>query len=187
MTAHARPSTTNLPAALAVGAALVGTVVLANWLVTRYGTIPVGFGQRAPAAVLAAGLAFTLRDVLHELAGVAAVLVAIVAGAVLSLLVGADGTIPGGLVAVAVASGLAFLLSELTDLLVYAPMRRRGWLRAVALSGAVGLVVDSVLFLWLAFGSLAFLPGQIIGKAGVLGLTVLAVAPLRARLAPSPA
>jgi uncharacterized PurR-regulated membrane protein YhhQ (DUF165 family) len=28
----------------------------------------------------------------------------------------------------------------------------------------VGLVADSVLFLWLAFGSLEFLAGQIVGK-----------------------
>jgi len=37
----------------------------------------------------------------------------------------------------------------------------------------VGVIVDSALFLWLAFGSLEFLAGQIVGK---LWMTDLAVA-----------
>ncbi|HWT07685.1 MAG TPA: VUT family protein, partial [Roseomonas sp.] len=40
-----------------------------------------------------------------------------------------------------------------------------GLVLAVAASGAVGLLVDSVAFLWLAFGSLDFLAGQVVGKA----------------------
>jgi uncharacterized PurR-regulated membrane protein YhhQ (DUF165 family) len=56
---------------------------------------------------------------------------------------------------------------------VYAPLRQRTWLGAVVASNTVGVVADSALFLWLAFGSLAFLPGQIVGK---LWTTALAVA-----------
>jgi uncharacterized PurR-regulated membrane protein YhhQ (DUF165 family) len=56
---------------------------------------------------------------------------------------------------------------------VYTPLRRRGWLAAVAASNIVGLLADSVLFLWLAFGSLDYLVGQLAGK---LWMTVLAVA-----------
>tara|TARA_Y100000310_G_C20620388_1_gene782963 strand:- start:915 stop:1094 length:180 start_codon:yes stop_codon:yes gene_type:complete len=40
-------------------------------------------------------------------------------------------------------------------------------------SNGVGMVADSALFLWLAFGSLAFIEGQVIGK---LYMTALAVA-----------
>ena len=36
----------------------------------------------------------------------------------------------------------------------------------------MGTLVDSALFLWLAFGSLAFLSGQVVGK---LWMTALAV------------
>ena len=39
-------------------------------------------------------------------------------------------------------------------------------------SSLVGLVVDSMVFLWLAFGSLDFLPGQIIGKAWMVLLAL---------------
>ena len=35
---------------------------------------------------------------------------------------------------------------------------------AVLASSVVGLVIDSVLFLWLAFGSLDYVAGQIVGK-----------------------
>src|SRR6266511_3015013 len=73
----------------------------------------------------------------------------------------------------ALASGSAFLFSELLDFAVYTPLRRRSWLGAVAASNAVGLVADSALFLTLAFGSLDFLAGQIVGKAE---MTLLAVA-----------
>jgi uncharacterized PurR-regulated membrane protein YhhQ (DUF165 family) len=83
-------------------------------------------------------------------------------------------------VSLALASGIAFLASELADLSVYEPLRRRGWWQAVAASNVVGLVVDSALFLWLAFGSLAFFWGQAVGKATmtVVALVVLALARL---------
>ena len=67
--------------------------------------------------------------------------------------------------AFALASGVAFLVSELADLAVYTPLERRSWIGAVALSNTVGLVVDSMLFLALAFGSQEFLAGQVVGKA----------------------
>ena len=73
----------------------------------------------------------------------------------------------------ALASGVAFGVSELVDLAVYTPLRERGLLRAVAASNAVGLVADSALFLWLAFGSLDLLAGQVLGK---VWMTVVAVA-----------
>jgi uncharacterized PurR-regulated membrane protein YhhQ (DUF165 family) len=68
---------------------------------------------------------------------------------------------------------VAFLLSELADYAVYTPLREKNWLSAVALSNTVGLVVDSVIFLSLAFGSLEFLPGQVVGKAWMTGAAVV--------------
>jgi queuosine precursor transporter len=67
------------------------------------------------------------------------------------------------------------------DLAVYTPLARRGLLIAVVASGVVGLVVDSVVFLWLAFGSLEFLLGQIVGKAWMVLLSIPFVAWLRRR------
>lgn len=153
-------------------AAFVATVWAANYALNRWGAVSVGFGYSAPAGVFFAGVAFTLRDVTHRTLGRAVVIGAVLAGALLSYLI-SDGTIPGGHVSIAVASGLAFLLSEMFDLAVYEPVRKHGWLPAVALSNTVGLVVDSAVFLWLAFGSLSFFWGQVIGKAW---MTVAAIA-----------
>ena len=146
--------------------AYIGTIFAANWALVTFGLVPVGFGLLAPAGVYFAGLAFTFRDLTQDGLGRAWTFGAIVVGAGLSALVSPQ---------FALASGTAFLLSETADLLVYTPLRERHWLGAVALSNTVGLVVDSALFLALAFGSLAFLPGQVVGK---LWMTALAVGAL---------
>jgi len=76
---------------------------------------------------------------------------------------------------------VAFLLSEVVDMAIYTPLARRGLVLAVALSGVAGLVVDSVVFLWLAFGSLDFLAGQVIGKAWMVLLALPVIAALKRR------
>ena len=82
----------------------VGTVFAANWAITEYGFVPVGFNLEAPAGVYFAGLALLLRDLISRFGGRWLVLVAIVVGAACSWLV-ADGR-------VALASGVAFLVSS---------------------------------------------------------------------------
>lgn len=52
---------------------------------------------------------------------------------------------------------------------------------ATLASNTVGLVADSIVFLFLAFGSLQFIEGQIIGKAWMTLLALPAVAYLRRR------
>ena len=76
---------------------------------------------------------------------------------------------------------VAFLLSEFADLAVYTPLARRRLITAVVLSSMAGLVVDSVVFLWLAFGSLDFLAGQVVGKAWMVLLSIPFVHYLRRR------
>lgn len=158
---------------LSLLAALVATVVGANWALSTFGFISVGFGLSAPAGVLFAGLAFGLRDSLHEAGGRRWVFLAIGAGAALSLLVNP---------VFATASAAAFLLSETADFLVYSPLRNRNWVGAVVISNLVGSVLDSVVFLALAFGSLDFITGQVVGKAymTILALPIVWLARRRA-------
>lgn len=144
--------------------AYILTIFCANWAIHTFGVVPIGFGLMTTAGTYFAGLAFTFRDLTQEALGRGATFGAILAGAFLSALVSPQ---------FAIASGLAFLVSETCDFLVYTPLRERHWLTAVALSNTVGLAVDSALFLWLAFGSFQFLAGQIVGKAE---MTLLAVA-----------
>jgi len=114
-----------------------------------------------------------LRDLVQRRLGVVASSLAILAGAALSALLA-----PPALV---IASAVAFLLSEFADLGVYTPLARRGLVLAVIASGVAGLVVDSIVFLWLAFGSLDFLSGQVVGKAWMVLLSIPLVAWLRRR------
>ena len=165
--------------------ALIGfglCIPAANWLIGNVGTfcvpngpclVPVAPGLMAPSGVLMIGLALVLRDVVQRRLGIGYAAAAVLAGAALSGFVA-----PPALV---VASAVAFLLSEFADLAVFTPLQKRGLVLAVAASGAVGLVVDSVVFLWLAFGSLDFLAGQVVGKAWMVVLSLPLVAMLRRR------
>lgn len=146
---------------LGVAAALVyiGVVVLANVLSSRYGMVGVWFGLTASAGTYAAGAALGLRDLVQDGLGRWGVLGVIAIGSALSFWL-ADASI-------ATASLAAFTASELCDLLVYTPLRSRGWGRAVVLSNIVGAVVDTYVFLALApFGPVTFkaMEGQLVGK-----------------------
>ncbi|MGA0597044.1 VUT family protein [Enterovirga sp. CN4-39] len=160
----------------------VATIPAANWLIGHVGTfcvpngpclIPVAPGIHAPSGVLMVGLALVLRDLLQRRLGLFAGVAAILIGAVLSALVAPP--------AIVVASTTAFLLSELADFFVYTPLQRRRFVTAVVASSVVGLAVDSAVFLYLAFGSLDFLPGQILGKLWMVALTIPAVQWIRRR------
>jgi len=158
------------------------TIPAANWMIGHVGTVctgngpclvPVAPGILAPSGVLMIGAALVLRDLVQRRLGVEFGLGAIIAGAAISA-----GIAPPSLV---FASAAAFLLSEFADFVVYTPLARRRLVLAVVASSAAGLVVDSIVFLWLAFGSLEFLPGQIVGKAWMVLLAIPLVAYLRRR------
>ena len=158
------------------------TIPAANWLIGHVGTVcqpagpclvPVAPGLMAPSGVIMAGAALVLRDLVQRRLGASTSSLAILAGAVLSAMLA-----PPALV---IASAAAFLFSEFADLAIYTPLVRRGLIVAVVASSVVGLVVDSIVFLWLAFGSLDFLLGQIVGKAWMVLLSIPFVAWLRRR------
>ncbi len=154
----------------------------ANWLIGNVGTvcvpagpclIPVAPGLMAPSGVLMVGLALVLRDMVQRRLGLGLAGAAVLAGAALSALLA-----PPSLV---VASAAAFLVSEAADLAVYTPLQRRGLVLAVVLSSVAGLVLDSLVFLLLAFGSLDFLAGQVVGKLWMVLASLPLVAWLRRR------
>jgi uncharacterized PurR-regulated membrane protein YhhQ (DUF165 family) len=163
-------------------ALFVATIPAANWLIGNIGTvcppgepclIPVAPGMMAPSGVLMVGLALVLRDLVQRRLGLLAGLVAILIGAALSAWIAPK--------AVVLASAAAFLLSELADFFVYTPLQRRRFVTAVVASSVVGLAVDSAVFLYLAFGSLDFLPGQILGKLWMVLITIPVVQWIRRR------
>ncbi len=158
------------------------TIPAANWMIGHVGTvcaadgpclIPVAPGLMAPSGVLMIGAALVLRDLVQRRLGVEFGIAAIIAGAGISAVIA-----PPSLVT---ASTAAFLLSELADFAVYTPLARRRLVTAVVASSLVGLVFDSIIFLWLAFGSLEFLVGQVVGKSWMVLFAIPLVAYLRRR------
>ena len=145
-----------------------GSIVAANWLILHVGSVvlpdgthlvPVGFGLLAPSGSFAAGATFVARDVVQRAAGRRWAIIAVVAGTILSVVVSPR---------LALASGSAFLFSELVDFAVDTPLQERRFVLAVVLSGLVGSVVDSVLFLSLAGIPLAAaLPGLLLAKVWI--------------------
>lgn len=142
------------------------TIPTANWMISNVGTqlfpdgphtIPVGLGFNAPSGVLMIGLALVSRDIIQRYAGKKYALAAIAIGVAISFAI-ADP-------AIATASAVAFLLGELADFSIYTPLERRNIVLAVVASGIIGGIVDSLVFLQIAFGSTMFWQGQVIGKA----------------------
>jgi uncharacterized PurR-regulated membrane protein YhhQ (DUF165 family) len=158
------------------------TIPAANWLIGNIGTecvpngpclIPVGFGLMAPSGVLMVGAGLVLRDIVHERLGLWWAVAAIVIGAVLSAFLAAPSLV--------VASTLAFLLAEAADLAVYAPLRKRRIVWAVLLSGMVGAVIDSAVFLQVAFGSIDLIAGQVVGKLWMSAAGAVVLLAVRSR------
>jgi hypothetical protein len=136
-------------------AAYVGCIVAANWAIHKFGFVPVGFGLLAPAGTYFAGAVFVARDAVQLTLGRWWALVAIVVGAGLSF-----ATSPS----LAIASGTAFLVGELVDWSIFTPLRRRHVVAGYLIGNTWGLLVDSWLFLYLAFGSVAHWQGLALGK-----------------------
>ncbi len=141
------------------------TIFGANWLLTTFGVVTILPGLMAPAGVFCAGLAFVFRNATQETLGRRWSIAAIPIGAALSAFLSPT---------FALASGCAFLLAESLDYLIYTPLRKQGRIRAMLVSCACGDVADSALFLFLflAFHSLAFIEGQIVGKWATVLLAI---------------
>lgn len=149
-------------------AGFIAAVWGANWFIENVGDqpgpgaphlLPVGFGYEAPSGFVMVGISLTLRDLVQRLLGPGFTVGGILVGAALSWFVAPE---------FAMASGVTFLVAELADFGVYTPLADRNLTAAVLASNVLGAIVDSLLFLTLAFGadSIAeFALPQIIGKA----------------------
>jgi queuosine precursor transporter len=158
-------------------ALFVAMIPLANWMIGNWGAmctpdgvclVPVGFGLMAPSGILTAALALIFRDLVQFHLGRWWALSAIAAGGAMSWLVAPPNIV--------VASVSAFLVSELIDFLIYTRLQKR-FLLAVFVSSAVGIVIDSTVFLLIAFGNLQYLLAESVGKLWMViaATTVLAL------------
>lgn len=144
---------------------LITAILLANWVTTDYGFIPIGFGLSATSGTIFAGFALASRDAIQDAWGRIAVIIMILIGTAVSFGIAAA--------AIALASAAAFFTSEALNYAVYTPLRNksklgdRRWAVAVVSSNIVGAVTDTVIFLGIAFGFASVMPalaGQMVGK-----------------------
>lgn len=170
--------------------AYIATIIAANYAIGHWGTpafpggphtIPVGFGYTAPSGVLFVALALITRDLVQWAMGRPTRPRPIDVAAMLAL-IGIGASVSFGIAAtpVAVASALAFGSSELLDFALFTKVAPR-WGRAVLAGGLAGAVADSLIFLYVAFGSLTFWQGQVLGKSYGIILAAAVIAARRAR------
>lgn len=152
----------------------VALVVLANWLASKY-LITVPFTHYiAPAGVLCIGAVLVMRDWLQQLRGLRWVFGLILGAGVLSYVMGvAIGY--GSLQRVALASLAAFIVSEgIFETAIFTPLRKRHFTLGVGLSASVGNLIDSYVFLVLAFPAFwhSLYAGNVIGKFEMIAVGV---------------
>lgn len=132
---------------------ILASIILANLTISHYGPSASIYN-----AFVLVGLVLSTKDYLydawgqHRLRNTAAL---ILAGSVLSYLAShwfAGATPPDIVAKIALGSFVAFAVSETWDSLVYASLRNRPWLERSNTSNIVGAVLDSVVFVTLAFG-----------------------------------
>lgn len=121
------------------------SILAANY--TAATLIPVGPFTVA-VGTLFFGATFTLRDYIHNKYGKHTAYAAIGVVFVLSIIQSIVMDVP---LRIIIASGIALLLSELTDTQIYQSLMHRSWFTRVVRSNAVSVVLDSMLFSLVAF------------------------------------
>ena len=145
---------TYLPGILAMAAIVVASNILVQFLILD-GLLTWG--------AFTYPLAFLVTDVMNRVYGVRAarkvVLAGFVTGVICSLvgsqiMLQGDGyTYAAVPLRIAVASGLAFLVAQLTDIAVFNRFRAGRWWRAPLVSTLVGSALDTALFFTIAFSA----------------------------------
>lgn len=142
-----------LPGILAMAAIVVASNILVQFL----------FGNWLTWGAFTYPLAFLVTDVMNRLYGVQAARKVVLAGfatGVACSLIGSQIMLQGDgytyaavPLRVAVASGIAFLVAQLTDVAIFNRFRDGQWWRAPLISTLVGSALDTALFFTIAFSA----------------------------------
>lgn len=157
-----------LVAVCAMGLVVVGSNILVQYPINHWLT----WGG------LSYPVAFLVADVLNRRFGPSAARRVACVGFVAALIVSAWVATPR----IALASGLAFLSAQLSDIYVFDRLRDQRWWRAPLLGGVVGAILDTFMFFSVAFAGtgihwVALLFGDLCVK---LFVNVTMLAPFRA-------
>ncbi len=148
---------THLPGILAMAAIVVASNILVQFL----------YGDWLTYGAFTYPLAFLVTDVMNRVYGAAAARRVVLVGFVVGLVCSFIGTQIMGefgplvTIRIAIGSGIAFLIAQLTDISVFAAIKDARWWRAPLISTIIGSSLDTALFFSIAFsGALSFIhPG----------------------------
>lgn len=153
----------HLPGILAMAAIVVASNILVQFL----------FGQWLTWGAFTYPFAFLVTDVMNRVYGPAAARRVVVAGFVTGVACSLVGTQIMGefgplvTLRIALASGLAFLLAQMTDVALFDRLRGGAWWRAPLVSTLVGSTLDTAVFFTVAFSAALTMlePGNDVGWA----------------------
>jgi len=158
----------------------IAATLAANYTATWFIPFPI-FGQVAVGTFIF-GLTFTQRDRIH-VKGRGWIYGTIAAAALANSIMAALLGVPGRII---VASFVAIMIAESTDTEIFDRLRGRSWLSKVAVSNAVSVPLDTLLFTSIAFAgvlpplqlaSLVF--GESLLKYAIGALSAVAPTPQR--------
>ena len=138
-----------IPGILAMAAIVVASNILVQFL----------YGQWLTWGAFTYPLAFLVNDVMNRVYGVTAARRVVYAGFVTGLICSLIGSQiigefgPIVTLRVALASGTAFLFSQLLDVAIFDRLRSREWWRAPLISPLIGSCFDTAIFFTIAFSS----------------------------------
>lgn len=148
--------------------AMVGVVALANYTVQ----FPINAWLTWGAIIYPA--TFFVTDLANRAFGASGARRVVYVGFVFGLLLSC-AVAPGR---IALASGTAFLIGQLLDILIFDRLRRASWWKAPFVGSAIGSIVDTAIFFGIAFiGVMPFLP-----QAAGPSVTTLALGDLAVKL-----
>jgi hypothetical protein len=158
----------------------MATVVVASNILVQF-----MFGNWLTWGAFTYPFAFLVTDLMNRLYGPAQARKVIFAGFVVGVIASLIGTQvmlefgPAVTLRIALGSGTAFLIAQLTDVLVFDRLRKGSWWRAPLVSSVVGSSLDTALFFTIAFSAtLVFIePSNDVSWAGEV-LPILGFGPV---------
>ena len=157
------------------GISYILSIIMGNFLVVWFGIIQVG-PLMFPAGALAIGLTFSLRDFVQKEFGHKVWYFMIVSTVLTALMSFVMSNMPIPPWRVAMASAIAFIVSEFIDWFVYT-ITKKDIVWRITISNLFSTPIDSILFVGIVFGSYSILQPPVYGQSIIKYLSGLLVLP----------
>ena len=164
---------------------LIGVIAMAAVVVASNILVQFLFGNWLTWGAFTYPIAFLVTDLMNRVYGPSQARKVVFAGFVVGVIASLIGTQvmlefgPAVTLRIALGSGTAFLVAQLTDVLVFDRLREGSWWRAPLVSSVVGSSLDTALFFTIAFSAtLVFIePANDVSWAGEI-LPILGFGPM---------